>query len=112
MLNYIDRDIVGIFFRRQLPDSMPISYYVCDSWMSDGFIRSDNNGAETVAPLYVYARLYSPNYRKSYEKYRKRDYPRVPYPSSLDEFKVYVAYGRRLIYNCKEMLMRTMIMRL
>lgn len=55
MTNFGKNKNIGLVFRRQSPDTMPISYfYVCDSMMADGYIRSDNKGGETVAPLYVY----------------------------------------------------------
>lgn len=49
------KDNLGLIFRRQQPDSMSVSYYfVCNQMVADGYIRSDNKGGETVAPLYLY----------------------------------------------------------
>lgn len=55
MPSFGNNENLGIVFRRQSPDTMPISYFfVCDSMMADGYIRSDNKGGETVAPLFLY----------------------------------------------------------
>lgn len=44
----------------------------------------------TFAPVdlldYIYAVLYSPNYRGTYEEFLKIDFPRVPYPKDLRTF--------------------------
>ena len=47
----------GLIFRRQQPETMPVSYYfICNKMVCDGYIRSDNKGGETVAPLYLYSK--------------------------------------------------------
>ena len=55
MINFANKENIGLVYRRQSPDSMPTSYFfICDNMMADGYIRSDNKGGETVAPLYLY----------------------------------------------------------
>ncbi|MBP9836777.1 MAG: DNA methyltransferase [Candidatus Pacebacteria bacterium] len=45
---------------------------------------------------YIYAVLHSPKYRETYKEFLKIDFPRVPYPSSREEFERLVAHGRHL----------------
>jgi predicted helicase len=46
---------------------------------------------------YIYAVLYSPTYRKRYEKFLKIDFPRVPLPSDLEKFKDLSELGKELV---------------
>lgn len=45
---------------------------------------------------YIYAALYSPNYRKKYKEFLKIDFPRVPYPKDKNTFKKLVKIGTKL----------------
>lgn len=46
---------IGLVYRRQMPENNSATYFfVTDSIISDGFIKSDNKGSETLAPLYLY----------------------------------------------------------
>jgi predicted helicase len=45
---------------------------------------------------YIYAVLYSPNYRNKYKKFLKMDFPRVPYPKDRDTFEKLVKFGQEL----------------
>ena len=45
---------------------------------------------------YIYAVLYSPEYRKKYSAFLKIDFPRIPYPSDRGEFERLVNVGREL----------------
>lgn len=45
---------------------------------------------------YIYAILYSPNYREKYKEFLKIDFPRVPYPKDAKTFKELVALGGEL----------------
>lgn len=45
---------------------------------------------------YVYAVLYSPNYRKKYGELLKTDFPRIPYPKNRHEFDSLVMLGCEL----------------
>ena len=51
--------------------------------------RSGNT--DKFAPIdlfdYIYAVLHSPIYREKYKEFLKTDFPRIPYPSSADEFR-------------------------
>jgi predicted helicase len=44
----------GLVFRRQSPEAMGLYVYISNNIIADGFIRSDNKGGESVAPLYQY----------------------------------------------------------
>lgn len=46
---------IGMVFRRQMPESVsPTYFFIADSMISDGYIKSDNKGSESIAPLYLY----------------------------------------------------------
>ncbi len=45
---------------------------------------------------YIYTVLHSPNYREKYKEFLKIDFPRVPYPTSVESFKKLVALGKEL----------------
>lgn len=45
---------------------------------------------------YIYAVLHSPTYRKKYIEFLKSDFPRIPYPTSADEFLRLAELGREL----------------
>jgi len=45
---------------------------------------------------YVYAVLYSPSYREKYVEFLKIDFPRVPYPTSANQFSALVEKGAEL----------------
>jgi predicted helicase len=45
---------------------------------------------------YIYAVLYSPNYREKYKEFLKIDFPRVPYPKDKTTFTKMVGFGKQL----------------
>ncbi|MGV9858785.1 type ISP restriction/modification enzyme [Gordonia sp. NPDC003425] len=46
---------IGLVYRRQMPEGKSANYFfITDSIISDGFIKSDNKGSETLAPLYLF----------------------------------------------------------
>jgi predicted helicase len=45
---------------------------------------------------YIYAALYSPNYRKKYAEFLKTDFPRVPIPKNDAEFSRLAEIGKQL----------------
>ena len=59
------------------------------------------NLPEGVSPeeilAYIYAVLYSPTYRKRYYEFLKYDFPRIPLPQDIDQFRTLAALGQRLI---------------
>ena len=59
------------------------------------------NLPEGVSPeeilAYIYAVLYSPTYRERYYEFLKYDFPRIPLPRDLDQFRMLAALGQRLI---------------
>ncbi len=44
---------IGLVYRRQSPASLDLCAFCSDSVVVDGYIRSDNKGGETCAPLYL-----------------------------------------------------------
>ena len=59
------------------------------------------NLPEGIAPeeilAYIYAVLYSPTYRERYYEFLKYDFPRIPLPQDLDQFRTLAALGQQLI---------------
>ena len=59
------------------------------------------NLPEGVSPedtlAYLYAVLYSPTYRERYYEFLKYDFPRIPLPQDIDQFRTLSALGQRLI---------------
>lgn len=70
------------------------------------FEAEKSGDAGKFAPIdlldYIYAVLHSPAYREKYKEFLKIDFPRVPYPKSVDEFRRLAAIGSEL---CKVHLM-------
>ena len=60
--------------------------------------QGDEDG--TFAPIdildYIYAVLHSPTYREKYKEFLKIDFPRVPYPKTLQAFKTLGELGAQL----------------
>ena len=59
------------------------------------------NLPEGVSPeeilAYIYAILYSPTYRERYYEFLKYDFPRIPLPQDIDQFRTLATLGQRLI---------------
>ena len=59
------------------------------------------NLPEGVSPeeivAYIYAVLYSPTYRQRYYEFLKCDFPRIPMPQDIDQFRTLATLGQRLI---------------
>ena len=59
------------------------------------------NLPESISPeailAYIYAILYSPTYRERYYEFLKYDFPRIPLPEDIDQFRALTALGQRLI---------------
>lgn len=54
MQHFLKKENIGLVFRRQQPDSRDLYVFCSDKLIADGYIRSDNKGGESVAPLYIY----------------------------------------------------------
>ncbi len=56
---------------------------------------------ESVSPeailAYIYAVLYSPTYRERYYDFLRYDFPRIPLPEDIDQFRTLAALGQRLM---------------
>jgi predicted helicase len=59
------------------------------------------NLPEGVSPeeilAYIYAILYSPTYRERYYEFLRYDFPRIPLPQDIEQFRALAALGQRLI---------------
>ena len=59
------------------------------------------NLPEDVSPeeilAYIYAVLYSPTYRERYYDFLKYDFPRIPLPQDIEQFRTLAALGQQLI---------------
>jgi predicted helicase len=64
------------------------------------FTAEKQNGENTFAPIdildYIYAVLYSNNYRAKFKEFLKIDFPRIPYPQNAEEFRKLAAIGSLL----------------
>ena len=59
------------------------------------------NLPEGIAPeeilAYIYAILYSPTYRQRYYEFLKYDFPRIPLPQDIEQFRTLAGLGQRLM---------------
>jgi predicted helicase len=64
------------------------------------FSREKEDNETVFAPVdildYIYAVLYSSNYRTKYREFLKIDFPRVPYPESAEQFQKLASIGSLL----------------
>ncbi len=131
MKHFLNNENYGLVFRRQQAGNTQSYYFVSNHIMADGYIRSDNKGSESIAPLrlyfddgditsnlnseivkiftdkvesasdtqifdYVYAILYTSDYRNKYKEFLKIDFPRIPYPKSKKQFEKLAESGKVL----------------
>ncbi len=65
------------------------------------WIRINDSVGINVSPEeimdYIYGVLYSANYREKYREFLKVDFPRVPYPSSAEQFQMIAEKGNELV---------------
>ncbi len=54
MCHFLHGNNLGIVFRRQQPESLDLYVFCSKEIVADGYIRSDNKGGESIAPLYLY----------------------------------------------------------
>jgi predicted helicase len=54
MKNFLIDKNLGLVFRRQQPEALDFYIFCSDKIIADGYIRSDNKGGESIAPLYLY----------------------------------------------------------
>lgn len=54
LINHFENSNHSIVFRRQQPDSNDLYIFTSKEVIADGYIRSDNKGGESIAPLYLY----------------------------------------------------------
>ena len=56
---------------------------------------------DTLTPLhllhYIYGILHHPGYRERYKEFLKIDFPRIPYPESVESFRAIAAIGAELV---------------
>ncbi|MDR0644089.1 MAG: hypothetical protein LBG05_04110, partial [Treponema sp.] len=64
------------------------------------FTEEKDDTENTFAPIdildYIYAALYSNNYRRKYKEFLKIDFPRVPYPENAEQFHKLASIGSLL----------------
>ena len=64
------------------------------------FVIEKENNNKSFSPIdlidYIYAILYSPNYRLKYEEFLKIDFPRIPFPENAEIFWKLVTLGCEL----------------
>jgi predicted helicase len=104
---HIMQENLGLITRRQMLSGRPCNYvFISNVIISDGVIRSDNKGGESLFPLYIYteeifyyiyAVLYSNIYRTKYAEFLKIDFPRVPFTKDYEMFSKMAEYGQSLV---------------
>jgi predicted helicase len=61
------------------------------------FTNEKEDNEKSLAPIdildYIYAVLYSNNYREKYTEFLKIDFPRIPYPQNVEQFCKLAAIG-------------------
>lgn len=57
MRHFLNRENVGLVFRRQQPEANDLYVFCTKNIIADGYIRSDNKGGESVASLYLYSEI-------------------------------------------------------
>jgi predicted helicase len=64
------------------------------------FTHEKEKSKKTFAPIdlldYIYAVLHNPAYRERYKEFLKIDFPRVPYPDDVTQFRQLVTTGAKL----------------
>jgi predicted helicase len=64
------------------------------------FTKEKDDTENTFAPIdlldYIYAVLYSNNYRATYREFLKIDFPRIPYPENAEQFQKLASIGSLL----------------
>jgi predicted helicase len=64
------------------------------------FTEEKDNTENAFAPIdlldYIYAVLYSNNYRTKYKEFLKIDFPRIPYPENAEQFQKLISIGSLL----------------
>ena len=55
MQHFVNKYNVGVVFRRQQPQTNDLYIFCSKNMIADGYIRSDNKGGESLAPLYLYS---------------------------------------------------------
>ena len=69
--------------------------FMLDLDLSFSLEKSDNKNSFLPIDVldYIYAVLYSPSYRETYNEFLKIDFPRIPYPKNQDSFWKLVKLG-------------------
>ncbi len=116
---------LGLIVRRQMPPDRPCNhFFVADSLVVDGILRSDNRGNETLLPLmmgrtenlnrdllpnhlnrvasrqvfdYIYALFYCEEYRSRFSSALQIAFPRVFFPETKEAFDTLSALGHQLV---------------
>ncbi len=64
------------------------------------FTDEKEEAESSFAPIdildYIYAVLHSPTYREKYKEFLKIDFPRIPYPATVETFRQLVEFGGEL----------------
>jgi predicted helicase len=96
---YPDKDSFDKDEKRRPNLNQPIVQEIADR-TGLSFTAEKQNDENTFAPIdlldYIYAVLYSNNYRTKYREFLKIDFPRVPYPENVEQFYKLVSIGSLL----------------
>ena len=83
---------------KRIPNINPDIYDQIVASLNDVDNTGKNNDiTPTELVAYIYAVLHSVSYRKKYQEYLNKDFPRVPYPKDISIFQELVHLGLKLI---------------
>ena len=89
MRHMLEENIGIVARRQQLPDRACNYFYISENLISDGLIRSDNKGSESLFPLYTYP---DENNKDLFNQHQTEKEPNIP-PALFDKLSSH--YGRK-----------------
>jgi predicted helicase len=86
--------------KKRKPNLNPIIVKKITKKLGLQYTEEKENSNDTFAPIdlldYIYAVLHSPSYRERYKEFLKIDFPRVPYPQDVVQFRALATLGAKL----------------
>ena len=89
MRHMLEENIGIVARRQQLPDRACNYFYISENLISDGLIRSDNKGSESLFPLYTYS---DENKKDLFNQHQTEKEPNIP-PALFDKLSSH--YGQK-----------------
>ena len=94
VMKHMLKENLGLITRRQMLANRPYYVFVTDCIVSDGVIRSDNKGSESLFPLYLYSNSdKKPNFSPEFLKFITGKYNRELSPEEIFYYIYAVLYS-------------------